>query len=352
MKNYFRKEISGMSGYVPGEQPKMDNLVKLNTNENPYPPSPAVAEVLRTFDSAMLRRYPDPMADQLRDAIAARFGARRSNIVIGNGSDDILTMVFRAFTAPGLPMAMLRPSYSLYAELAAMQGARVIDIRLELPDFSLPENLLETASDANLLIITRPNAPTGNSFSRILIENICRKFDGMVLIDEAYADFADDNCMDFALRFDNVIVMRTFSKSYSLAGIRLGYAVASEPVVEGLMKLKDSYNSDALAQAVGLAAFMDREHLENNCRKIIAERSRLTAGLRGLGFAVVESQSNFLFASPCDGDGGRCFEELRRRAVVTRYFPGETTGRYVRITVGSPAENDRVLECLREIYAR
>ncbi len=346
--DYFRPEIAAMSGYVPGEQPKLDNLVKLNTNENPYPTSPRVAEVLRDFDWRRLRRYPDPLANDLRDRIAAHFAVKRENVIVGNGSDDLLTMLFRAFTSPELPLAMLDPSYSLYPELAAMQGARVIKLPLQGADFALPENLLELAAPANLLIITRPNAPTGTHFPLASVEKICRNFDGIVAIDEAYADFAPDNCVGLAATLPNVVVLRTFSKSYSLAGLRLGYAIADSGVISGLMKLKDSYNVDALAQAIGAAAFDDQENLRANCQAVISERERVREILLSRGFAVPGSGANFLFASPPDGDAKRRFESLRRQAVIVRYFPGEVTGKYLRITIGTPKENDRLLGALEE----
>ncbi len=350
MKSYFRPEIDAMAGYVPGEQPKMANLVKLNTNENPFAPSPEVEKVLRTFDAALMRRYPDPRADAMRCAIAQRNGIKKENVIIGNGSDDILTMIFRSFTSPALAMAMLYPSYSLYAELAAMQGAEVIRIALAEKTFALPENLLEQASRANLLMLTRPNAPTGNSFCFKTIENICRSFDGIVVIDEAYADFAEDNCMELAKTLPNVIVMRTFSKSYALAGLRLGYAVSSENIIEGLMKLKDSYNVDMLSQSIALAAYNDTAYFADRVAGVKAMRAKLKTELEELGFYCVDSQSNFLFAMPPDGDGERCFKSLREEAVIVRYFPGEATGKYVRITIGNEAENARLLEVLRGIY--
>ena len=346
---YFRPEIAAMSGYVPGEQPRMENLVKLNTNENPYPPSPKVGEALRNFAGDRLRLYPDPLANVLRDQIAAHFGVRRDNVIIGNGSDDLLTMLFRAFTSPRLPLAMLDPSYSLYPELAAMQGARVIKLPLSEGDFSLPENLLALAAEANLLVITRPNAPTGTLFPKEKVADICRKFDGVVAIDEAYADFAADNCVDLAAKLPNVVVLRTFSKSYSLAGLRLGYAIGDAELISGLMKLKDSYNVDALAQTLGAAAFADQDYLCANCRRVIDERERVRKKLLDLGFSVPESGANFLFVAPPDGDAQRRFEALRRQAVIVRYFPGHVTGKYLRITIGTPAENDRLLKLLEEL---
>lgn len=351
MKSYFRPEIDAMSGYVPGEQPKMADLVKLNTNENPYPPSPKVREVLEKFSYERLRRYPDPLADALRDAIAAEFGVKRENVIAGNGSDDILTMAFRCFTAPDRPLACLNPTYSLYPELAKMQGAPVIRIALDpAEDFAMPENLLEQAKKANLLIITRPNAPTGNSFPLDFMREICRNFDGVVLFDEAYADFADDNCMEFAKTFDNVLVSRTFSKSYSLAGLRLGFAVGNAALIHGMFKVKDSYNLDMLTQEIARAAFADQRYMKENAARIRATRGELAESLRALGFSVVPSQTNFLFAAPPDGDGQRCFLKLREAAVIVRYFSGPVTGRYVRITIGTPEEMARLLAVLTPLY--
>lgn len=351
-KSYFRPEIEAMTGYTPGEQPKIANLVKLNTNENPYPPSPHVAEAVnKLFDCGRLRRYPDPLADALRDEIAALNGAKRENVIVGNGSDDILTMTFRAFTDPERPLACLNPTYSLYKELAAMQGARVIQIDLDAENFAIPGNVTELAQPANLLIITRPNAPTGNSFDREYMRRICRDFEGVVFFDEAYADFADDNCMEFALEFPNVIVSRTFSKSYSLAGIRMGYAVGCRELIAGLFKVKDSYNLDMLAQTVSLAALKDQTYLKANCEKIKGFRRELTAELEKIGFKVIPSQTNFLFAAPPDRDGERYFKHLRENAIIVRYFKGDVTGRFVRITIGTPAENARLVEVSRAFYA-
>ena len=351
MKSYFRTEIAGMEGYVPGEQPKLENLCKLNTNENAFPPSPAVKRAIAELDWERLRRYPDPLADALRDKIAEVFGLKRENVIAGNGSDDILTMVFRCFTSPELPMACLYPTYSLYPELAKMQGAAVIPVPLAPRTFELPGDLLKRVEKANLLIITRPNAPTGNSFPLETMRELCRNFDGVVLFDEAYADFADDNCMEFVKEFPNVIVSRTFSKSYALAGLRLGFAVGSPELIAGMFKVKDSYNLDRMTQALGLAAFSDRAYLKECSEKIRTIRKDFTERLEKLGFQVVPSQTNFVFAAPPDRDGERCFRALRDRAIIVRYFRGPETGNYVRITIGTPEEMDRVITALREIYA-
>ncbi len=350
MKSYFRPEIDAIAGYVPGEQPKMPGLIKLNTNENPYPPSPETAKVLHNFDIDRLRRYPDPTADKLRDLFAADLGLKRENIIAGNGSDDLLTMIFRAFTAPELPVAVFEPSYSLYPVLAAMQGAPVYRIELDRNDFSYPADAIKQAKDANLLIVTRPNAPTGNCVPKELVRQYCAEFDGIVLIDEAYSDFAPDNCAELATEFDNVLVMRTFSKGVSMAGIRLGYAFGNPDLISGLMKLKDSYNLDMLTQEVAAANYADKNYRQECLKKILAERERLTAELSNRGFAIIPSQANFLFAAPPDGDGAGCFAHLRENAVIVRYFPGEVTGKYLRITIGTPAENDRLLEVITSKY--
>ncbi|MGE4302226.1 MAG: histidinol-phosphate transaminase [Victivallaceae bacterium] len=347
-KDYFRPAVAAMAGYMPGEQPDKKDMVKLNTNENPYPPSPEVEKTLRNLDCARLRRYPNSTSDLVRDVAAGLNGATRENIIVGNGSDDLLTMIFRSFTSPELPMASINPSYTLYQDLAAMQEAKVILIELQERTFALPADILEQAKGANLLMIARPNSPTGNSFPFAEIENICKNFDGMVVIDEAYADFAGDTCMPLALSCPNVIVMRTLSKSYALAGARVGYAVSSPAVIEGLMKLKDSYNVDGIAQAVAAAALGDRAYLDGRVASIKASRTKLAADLSGLGFEVVDSSANFVFARPPRGDGRGYFEFLRDRGVFIRFFDRPRTREYVRITVGTPEEMDILTGLTRE----
>ena len=350
-KSYFRSVVDAMAGYAPGEQPKMLDLVKLNTNENPFPPSPAVLGALETFDGAMLRRYPDPMADSLCAAIAEVNNVSRNMVVAGNGSDDILTMTFRAFTAPDKPVAIMEPTYSLYPVLASMQEAPVIKIALqEDKNFAMPEDVLEQASGANMLIITRPNAPTGNSFPKEDIRKIASQFDGIVFIDEAYADFAEDNCMDLVHEFANVIVSRTSSKSLALAGLRFGYAVANPVIIDGLNKLKDSYNMDMITQKLAEAAIRDQEYLQTTLAKVKTLRAELAAELEKLNFKLIPSQANFIFAAPPDNDGAKAFKFLRDHAVIVRYFPGEVTGKYLRITVGTAAQNKRLIDVLKELY--
>lgn len=351
-KSYFRPEIDEMAGYTPGEQPKLVRLIKLNTNENPYQPSPKVTQALHDFDSYRLHRYPNAMADEFCEKVAEKFDVTRNMVIAANGSDDLLTMVFRAFTSENLSMACLDPSYSLYGVLAKMQNAEVKKIRLNEEDFSLPDNFLEQAAGANLLIITRPNAPTGNSFPYASIKAICEAFDGVVLIDEAYADFANDNCMVLAKTLPNVIVSRTMSKSYALAGLRFGYAVGNKDLIGGLYKLKDSYNVDMIAQKLALAAFSDEKYLQETSAKIKKTRAIAQAEFKNLGFKVIESEGNFLFVSPPDEDGERYFRALRGESIIVRYFPGELTSKYVRISIGTTPEMDEVLRITEKFYKK
>jgi histidinol-phosphate/aromatic aminotransferase/cobyric acid decarboxylase-like protein len=217
-------------------------------------------------------------------------------------------------------------------------------------NFAMPSDVLEQAKDANLLIITRPNAPTGNSFPKEDIRKIASEFDGILFIDEAYADFADDNCMDLVHEFSNVIVSRTSSKSLALAGLRFGYAAANPLIIEGLNKLKDSYNMDMITQKLAEAAILDQEYLQTTLAKVKDLRRELAEDLKRLGFKLVESQANFIFAAPPDEDGGKAFKFLRDHAVIVRYFPGEVTGKYLRITVGTAAQNQRLIDVLKELY--
>ncbi len=348
--SYFRPEIDSMTGYTPGEQPKVKNIVKLNTNESPFPPSPSVLKALNSFNYENLRLYPDPLSSYLCAEIGTMFGLSYKNVIAGNGSDDILNIAIRCFTDSTRPLAYLKPSYSLYPTLAALQGTPCIEIPLK-DDFSLPEDLLVKAAPANLLIITRPNAPTGNSFPKEIMAEICRNFQGIVLIDEAYADFANDNCGDFAANFPNVIIARTFSKSRCLAGLRFGYAVAHEKIIEGMMKVKDSYNVSMLTQKLALASLWDRAYFVDCIAKIKLAREMLFLGLMDIGFKVIDSETNFIFASPPDENAEFFFQELKKRNIFVRYFPGPVTGKYVRITIGTTKDVSLLFSVAREIYS-
>jgi histidinol-phosphate aminotransferase len=345
--NYVRDIIAEIEGYVPGEQPRDRRYVKLNTNENPYPPAAAVAEALQAFDAERLRLYPDPLATDLRQEAARAFGLTADWTIAGNGSDDLLTIAVRTFVDQGGELAFPDPSYTLYPVLARLQGAGIRRIPLD-PAFDLPEDAVEQAGNAALLFIARPNAPTGNAFGLDRMRAVCAGFRGIVWIDEAYVDFADDHCVSFVRDFPNVVVSRSLSKSYSLAGIRLGFACARPELIAEMMKLKDSYNVSMLTQAVGLAALRDPDTMLANAGRIRQTRARVSAALREAGFEVLPSQANFVFAAP-PGSAAAYADALREAGILVRYFPGERTGRYVRITIGTDDEMDALLAATRSI---
>ncbi len=346
-KSLFRPAIDAMSAYVPGEQPKDRRYIKLNTNENPYPPCPAVVGLLRNFDPEALRLYPDPEGCELRGRIAALHGLRPENVLLGNGSDDILNIAVRCFAGEDESIACFKPSYSLYPVLARIQGCSCTQIRLdEASGFSVPEDFIARVSDARLFIACRPNAPTGNSMPRREVERLCGGFKGAVLVDEAYADFSEDNCVDLLPKYPNMIIARTLSKSYSLAGLRLGYALASPEIIDGMMKVKDSYNVGVLVQKIAMAAISDQEYLRGTISRIKNTRAHLSTSLLAKGFKVCPSESNFVFASPPGGDAEGLYLSLKSKGVLVRYFAGEDTGRYVRISVGTDDDIHRLLELI------
>lgn len=347
-KNYARKDIQAVAGYVPGEQLTGRRIIKLNTNENPYPPSEKVGAAARTFAWETLRLYPNPTAQSLRACASRIFGIPEECILCGNGSDDLLTIALRTFVGAGEAFAFPEPSYSLYPVLADLQGA--VRRPIELTEcFGLPEDIVRQAGDAKLLIFARPNAPTGNSFPKEQVREICRTFPGVVWIDEAYADFADDNCLDLVQHFPNVVVSRTFSKSYSLAGLRLGIAFANAALIYEMNKLKDSYNTDRFAQAMGEAALEDQEHLVKTVAKIRATRARVAAELTGRGCQVLPSQANFLLVRPAHRPAKELFTALRDRGLLVRYFALPRVDCFLRITIGTDAEMDEFLAAFAEL---
>jgi histidinol-phosphate aminotransferase len=335
------KNVQALEAYTPGEQPKDPGVIKLNTNENPYPPSPKVAEALKAFDYARLRLYPDPVFMALRQRLAEIHGCTVNQVFIGNGSDEILALCTRAFVENDGSVGYFVPSYSLYPVLDAIRGVGRRPVALN-QDFTwrMPEGY-----DASLFFMTNPNAPTSMLFDKATVTAFCKGFGGVVLIDEAYGDFSDTTCMGLALAPGNAntLVMRTFSKSFSLAGLRFGFVIGPEELIGALYKIKDSYNMDMLAQVVGLAALNDLPYMRENVRKIRATRSRLTDELRRRGWRVCDSQTNFVFARPPDGDARRVFDALKAAKIYVRYFPGPETGEYLRITVGTDEQTDKLL---------
>jgi histidinol-phosphate aminotransferase len=344
MNDLIRKSVQELTAYTPGEQPQGAGLVKLNTNENPYPPSPAVARALRDFSAETLRLYPDPVCSALRERIADMTGVAPEQVFVGNGSDEVLRVALRAFTRSGGAVAAFDPTYSLYPVLAAAEevGYRTVP----LPDgFGWTEPPADL--DANLFFLANPNAPTGVFYPVEAIRAFCTRFPGVVLVDEAYVDFSGGrDCLALARELPNVLVCRTVSKSFSLAGLRIGYAIGPRPLVEALYKLKDSYNVDRLAQAIALAAMGDLPWMQDNVRRIVATRERVVAELVKRGFRVVPSAANFLFIEPPDGAAADLFVRLRKKNVLVRYFPGGRTGAFLRVSIGTDAQMDAFLTAI------
>ena len=347
--SYLRANIEQMAGYEPGFQPREPGFVKLNTNESPYPPSPRVLEALRAACGEGLRKYPDPMADALRRQAAELYGTVPECILCGNGSDDLLSIAMRSFCAEGDAVAFPEPAYSLYPTLARIQGARPVVVPFP-EDYSLPADLASTG--ARLTLVGNPNAPSGTAVSPADLSALAAALDGVLLIDEAYADFADADCLALAAEHDNVIVLRTLSKSYSLAGLRVGLAVAQEPLIEGMTKVKDSYNLDTLAIVGARAALADQEWLQQNVQRVRATRKRLVAGREGLGFRCWPSQANFVLARAPDGtQAAELYERLFERKILVRYFAAPRLDDCLRISIGTNEETDVVLSALREMLS-
>ena len=344
---YARERIGAIAGYVPGEQPKEGVLIKLNTNENPYPPSPSVMKALAGFDATRLRLYPEPSARMVREAASRALGVSPDQIICGNGSDDLLTIALRTFVGENEGLAYTEPSYSLYPVLADLQGAARIPVQLD-DDFNLPADAVQQAGNARLFLIANPNAPTGNAFPADAVRDVCRNFKGVVWIDEAYVDFAESNCLGLVNEFPNVIVSRTLSKSYSLAGLRLGLAIANRDLVLEMNKVKDSYNVDMLAQTVGAAALDDSEYMRANARRICETRAWLSEKLSELGCRVLPSSTNFIFVEPRT-PASAMFAKLRDNGFLVRYFNLPRISGFIRITIGRREDMVKFYETFREL---
>jgi histidinol-phosphate aminotransferase len=342
----IRPNIRAMAGYVPGEQPRGNDFIKLNTNENPYPPSPRIFEALRAaLTGDRLRKYPDPMGTAFRQAAGRVLGVDPEAILIGNGSDDLLTIITRAFVPEGGLIVSATPSYLLYRTLAELQGARFQTVPFTT-DWGLPSPW--PVRGADLTFVCNPNSPSGSALPPPMMEGLAEEIAGPMVLDEAYVEFADTNGLHLTQR-RNVIVTRSFSKSYALAGIRFGFAVAQPALVRELGKVKDSYNCDVLSLTAATAAIEDQEYLRSTRAKIVTTRTRLMASLKQLAFDVTPSQANFVWCRRSDRAVKPIYEELKRRMILVRYMLYESYGDGLRITVGTDAEIDRLLEELKGI---
>lgn len=345
---YFRPNIDAMAGYVPGEQPQSGEFIKLNTNENPYPASPAVQQAIDETLRRGLEKYPDPMAGAFRRRAAEVFGVEPDWILCGNGSDDVLTIATRAFVGQGQLLRLPYPSYILYKTLARIQGARSEEIDFR-DDWSLSGEFAAARDDLRLVFLPSPNSPSGTVVPPQQVLELAQRLPCPLLVDEAYVDFSETNCLELVARCDKILVSRSLSKSYALAGLRFGFVVAQPPIIAGLAKVKDSYNCDALSIAAATAAVGDQKWLAENRAKILDTRRQLVAGMRELGFTTVDSQANFTWNTHSGQPVRPLYERLKRDRVLVRYMDYPGWGDGLRISVGTDEQIDACLGRLRAI---
>lgn len=361
-ESLVRSLVRDLHAYVPGEQPKVKGLVKLNTNENPYPPAPGVIKAIRDAADDRLRLYPNPSAERLREKLARFHRCTCENIIVGNGTDELLALAVRAFVLPASSkrarsslVQYFEPSYSLYPVLADTHGAQKNAVPLRA-DFDLP-NARELAPcgwdfNAALSFVTTPNAPSGRGYSTALLERLCRRQRGVMVLDEAYVDFADENALALGLRFPHVLVSRTFSKAYSLCFLRVGYFVGHPVLIAALHKMRDSYNVNGLGQIAAEATLDELPYYRRNFKRIRATRARLAVALADLGFSVLPSQTNFILAKPPRAPASEWLEGLRQRKLLVRWFPCPAVKDYLRITIGTQEEADSLTDAVKSILKR
>ncbi|HOG11747.1 MAG TPA: histidinol-phosphate transaminase [Smithellaceae bacterium] len=351
MSRFWSQTAKSIKPYVPGEQPKDRKYIKLNTNENPYPPSPKVLDAIRRAADETLRLYPDPSADALRDAVASSFGIERENVFIGNGSDELLAFCFPAFFEPaGLPILFADVTYSFYPVYAQLFHIPCRLIPLD-EEFRLPvEGYLQENGG---ILIANPNAPTGMGVPLETIERILRHNENsVVVLDEAYVDFGGESSVGLISRFPNLLVIRTLSKSCSLAGLRVGFALGGKELIEGIIRIKDSINSytiDRLAQAGAREAIGDAAYFEETKSKIVRTRGRVAQALVNFGFRVLPSQANFLFIGHPQQPARVLFQKLREQGILVRFFDKPRIDRFLRVSIGTDGEMDLFLEVVARI---
>lgn len=365
-KALVRPLIQRLQPYVPGEQPKIEGLIKLNTNENPYPPSKKVLTATKAAVNETLRLYPSPTAQPLREKLAKLHGCRPENVIVGNGSDELLAMAVRCFVEPAgvsrssssrsrQVVQFFTPSYSLYPVLAAIHGAECCPVPLNL-DFSLPSlRELRTGKQwdfkAALTFVTTPNAPSGRAYSTAQLDALCRANEGIIVLDEAYVDFAREHALSLALKHPHVLVGRTFSKAYSLCYQRVGYFVGHRELIAALQKIRDSYNVNGLGQVAALATLNDLPYYRANFEKILATRHELSHQLAQLGFQVLPSQTNFILVRPPKFTAKTWLEKFRAHKILVRWFDQPTLRDYLRISIGTAAQTQAMVKAAREIVA-
>ena len=363
-KKLIRPLVHALHAYVPGEQPKIRGLIKLNTNENPYPPSPKVLAAVRAAVDGRLRLYPNPAAQALREKLAKLHRCKAENIFIGNGSDECLALAVRAFTEPKQKaesrkqkntVQYFTPSYSLYPVLAETHGA-VRNVVALKPDFGLP-SVAELKRgklwdfNAALTFVTTPNAPSGRGYATTELEALCKAQRGVTVLDEAYVDFADEHALPLALKYPHVLVARTFSKAYSLCFQRVGYFIGHPELIAALDKVRDSYNVNGLGQIAAVATLDDLPYYRANFRKIIGTREVLTCELAELGFVVLSSQTNFILTRPPKFPAKVWLQKLRDRKILVRWFSAPEVSEYLRITIGTDVEAAALIAAAKKILS-
>jgi histidinol-phosphate aminotransferase len=353
---YERESIQRMHGYVPGKQPAAADTIKLNTNENPYPPCDAVMAALRDVPADVLRRYPEPLAEGFRASAAALHGVTPDSIVAVNGGDELLRLALTTFVQPGTPIGILSPSYSLYPVLAAIHDSPVVSVPA-LPDCGVPDGFAARMNDegVNLTLLVNPHAPSGKLTSVAQIDAIAAELEGVLLIDEAYVDFVDPelkhDLLPLLRKHDNLLFLRTLSKGYSLAGLRFGYGIGRPSLIAPLSsKTRDSYNVDVIAQRLASAAIDNQASAAHSWERVRTERARMRAALTALRFSVPESQSNFLLARvPTGHNAAELQRALEARGILVRHFAEARIADALRITIGTPEQNTRLLALLTEL---
>lgn len=354
MSRFWSPVVGTLSPYVPGEQPKLQNLIKLNTNEHPYGPSPKVLDAIRAACDDTLKLYPDPSSDRLRQTIASTMGVQPGQVFVGNGSDEVLAHVFLALLKHERPLRFPDITYSFYPVYCGLYGIEyetvplTADFRINVEDY-----LPRAGAQAGAIIFPNPNAPTGRALSLAEVERIVAgNPDAVVVVDEAYVDFGGESAVGLVARYDNLLVVQTLSKSRSLAGLRIGFAVGSAELIDGLDRVKNSFNSypiDRLASAGAVAALEDTEYFEKTRQAVIKTRSRMTAGLASLGFEVLPSAANFVFARHPSKDASGLAAALRERSIIVRHFRHARIDQFLRITVGTDEQVDLLLKGLAEV---
>ncbi len=349
MSRFLNEKYAAFEAYTPGEQPKDMQYIKLNTNESPYPPSKRVIEAVNAEEISKLMLYPDPECGALRDKIAALYGVKRENVYLSNGSDDILNFAFMAFT-PNNKVIYPEISYGFYSVFAELYGLDSEAVPLK-DDFSI--DYQDYLNKDGMIVIANPNAPTGLTLSLFEIEEILKSNpNNVVVIDEAYVDFGGESCYKLAERYDNLLVVQTFSKSRSMAGARLGFAIAPNGLIDDLNKIKYStnpYNINRLTLIAGEAAIDDNDYYMDNCCRVVEAREWTIDALDALGFDVIPSKANFVFAKSDAIDGALLYERLKAKGVLVRHFSKESTVQYNRITIGTQAQMESFISAVKEV---